>query len=72
MKKYLIVVEQTATGYSAYSPDLNGCVATGKTRRNVEKEMRKALAFHLEGLSRSGERIPEPHSYSAYVEISAQ
>lgn len=72
MKKYLIVVEQTATGYSAYSPDLDGCVATGKTRPNVEKEMRKAIAFHLEGLSRNGERIPEPHSYSAYVEIPAQ
>ena len=48
MKKYLIVVEKTGTGYSAYSPDLDGCVATGKTREEVEREMQEAIAFHLE------------------------
>ena len=53
MKKYLIVVEQTGTGYSAYSPDLDGCVATGKTREEVERQMQEAIAFHLEGLSRN-------------------
>ena len=72
MKKYLIVIEQTGTGYSAYSPDLDGCVATGKTREDVEREMQAAIAFHLEGMQRSGEPIPEPHTYSAYVEIPAQ
>ena len=72
MRKYLIVIEQTATGYSAYSPDLDGCVATGRTREEVESEMRDAIAFHLEGLARSGEDIPEPHTYSTYVEVPAQ
>jgi len=72
MKKYLIVVEQTETGYSAYSPDLDGCVATGSTRKEVESQMQEAIAFHLDGMARSGEPIPEPHSYSAYVEVPAQ
>jgi predicted RNase H-like HicB family nuclease len=72
MKKYLIVVEQTGTGYSAYSPDLDGCVATGKTREEVESQMQEAIAFHLEGMTRNGDPIPEPRSYSAYVEVPAQ
>jgi predicted RNase H-like HicB family nuclease len=70
MKKYLIVVEKTGTGYSAYSPDLDGCVATGETREEVEGQMREAIAFHLEGMTRNGQPLPEPHTYSAYVEIS--
>jgi predicted RNase H-like HicB family nuclease len=72
MKKYLIVVEQTETGYSAYSPDLDGCVATGKTREEVEKEMQEAIAFHLDGMARNGDRIPEPHTYSVYVSVPVQ
>jgi len=72
MKKYLIVIERTETGYSAYSPDLEGCVATGKTRQEVESEMKEAIAFHLDGMARNGDPIPEPHSYSAYVEVPAQ
>jgi predicted RNase H-like HicB family nuclease len=72
MKKYLIVVEKTGTGYSAYSPDLDGCVATGRTREEVEREMREAISFHLEGMAQSGEPIPEPLAYSAYVVIPAQ
>jgi predicted RNase H-like HicB family nuclease len=46
----LIVIEKTATGYSAYSPDLDGCIATGTTRDEVERSMREAVEFHLEGL----------------------
>ena len=72
MKKYLIVIEETGTGYSAYSPDLDGCVATGKTREEVEREMQAAITFHLEGMAQSGEPIPEPHTYSTYVEVPAQ
>jgi predicted RNase H-like HicB family nuclease len=72
MKKYLIVVEETRSGYSAYSPDLDGCVATGSTREEVESQMREAIAFHLEGMKRSGQPVPEPHTYSAYVEVPAQ
>ena len=72
MKKYLVVIEETGTGYSAYSPDLDGCVATGSTREEVEREMKEAIAFHLEGMASSGEPIPEPHTYSAYLEVPAQ
>ena len=72
MKKYLIVVEKTGTGYSAYSPDLDGCVATGATRQEVESQMQEAIAFHLEGMARGGQPAPEPHTYSAYVEVAAR
>ena len=69
MKKYLIVIEPTQTGFSAYSPDLPGCVSTGATRQEVEQNMREAIAFHLDGLRDEGQPVPEPHSYSAYVEL---
>jgi predicted RNase H-like HicB family nuclease len=71
MKKYLIIVEETATGFSAYSLDLQGCVSTGQTRNEVEENMREAIAFHLEGLREEGQAVPEPHTYSAYVELPA-
>jgi len=71
MKKYLVVVEETGTGYSAYSPDLEGCVATGRTREEVEQNMREAIEFHLEGMQLEGLEIPKPHTYSAYVEVPA-
>jgi len=58
--KYLIVIETTETGYSVYSPDLEGCVATGSTREEVEKAMRKAIEFHLDGLSKK-KVILSPH-----------
>ena len=63
MKKYLIIVEKTGTGYSAYSPDLDGCVATGKTRDEVEREMQEAIAFHLEGIKQKR----RAYSRAAYV-----
>ncbi|MBC8094667.1 MAG: type II toxin-antitoxin system HicB family antitoxin [Akkermansiaceae bacterium] len=71
MKKYLVVVEQTATGFSACSPDLPGCVATGTSREEVEKEMRGAMQFHVEGLRLEGQSVPEPHSYPAFCEVAA-
>ena len=71
MKKYLIVIEETQTGYSAYSPDLPGCVSTGADRAEVEKNMHEAIAFHLAGLREEGQAVPEPHTYSAYVELPA-
>ena len=71
MKKYLIVIESTQTGYSAYSPDLPGCVSTGASRAEVEQNMRDAIAFHLDGLRAEGQVVPEPHTYSAYVELPA-
>jgi predicted RNase H-like HicB family nuclease len=70
MKRYLIVIEQTNTGFSAYSPDLEGCVATGTTRKRVEERMREAIEFHLEGMKEEGHQIPEPHTESSYVEVA--
>jgi predicted RNase H-like HicB family nuclease len=71
MKKYLIIVEETETGYSAYSPDVPGCGSTGKTSEEVERNIQQAIAFHLEGLRTEGCDIPEPSSYSTYVEVAA-
>jgi predicted RNase H-like HicB family nuclease len=71
MKKYLVVIEKTGTGYSAYSPDLPGCVSTGGTREEVERNMGEAIEFHLDGLRQSGYPIPEPQTYSQYIEVPA-
>ena len=71
MKRYLIVIEGTSTGYSAFSPDLPGCVSTGATRQEVEENMHEAIQFHLDGLREEAYEVPEPHSYSTYVEVSA-
>ena len=71
MYRYLIIIEATATGYSAYSPDLPGCVATGRTREEVEREMHDALEFHVEGLRLAGEPIPEPRTQASYCEVAA-
>jgi predicted RNase H-like HicB family nuclease len=68
MSRYLIVIEETSTGYSAYSPDLPGCIATGTTRDSVEREMHDAIEFHLDGLRRAGEPIPSPRSEASYCE----
>ncbi|HET9851292.1 MAG TPA: type II toxin-antitoxin system HicB family antitoxin [Candidatus Limnocylindrales bacterium] len=72
-RRYLIVIEgDDDAGFSAYAPDLPGCVATGATRKDVEREMRDAIAFHLEGLREAGEPIPEPSGLTAtYVEVAA-
>lgn len=69
--KILIIVEKTETGYSAYSPDLPGCAATGSTREGVEKKMQEAIEFHLEGMRAEGCEVPPPHSYATYVEVAA-
>ncbi len=69
--KYLVIIEKTKTGFSAFSPDLPGCVATGGTREEAEKNMRDAIAFHLEGLHQEGLEVPQPHSSSTYLDVSA-
>ena len=69
--RYLIVIEKTGSGYSAYSPDIPGCVATGTTRDEAEHEMKSAIAFHLEGLKSEGMALPTPHSSSSYIEVPA-
>ena len=71
MQRYLILIEPAATGFSAYSPDLPGCAATGTTRDDVERNMREAVEFHLEGLREMGEPLPPPSTSAAYVEVAA-
>jgi predicted RNase H-like HicB family nuclease len=71
MSRYLIILEETGTGYSAYSPDLPGCVAAGATREEVEREMQEAIEFHIEGLRFAGAPVPEPRTQAAYCEIAA-
>ncbi|MEK7995421.1 MAG: type II toxin-antitoxin system HicB family antitoxin, partial [Planctomycetota bacterium] len=69
--KYLVSIEERKTGYSAFSPDLPGCVATGSGKQEVEKNMKDAIAFHLEGMDLEGLEVPQPHSFSTYLEVSA-
>ena len=69
--KYLVVIEATETGYSAYSPDLPGCVSTAETREAAEQSMAEAIAFHLEGLAMEGLEVPQPSTTSAYIEVAA-
>jgi predicted RNase H-like HicB family nuclease len=71
MKEYLIVIERSGTGFAAYSPDIQGCVATGSTYEEVQTNMREAIEFHAEGLRMDGEELPEPSTSSAYVRVSA-
>jgi predicted RNase H-like HicB family nuclease len=71
MIKYLIVLEKTGTGYSAYSPDLPGCVATGADLQDTEREMKVAIEFHIEGLRLHGEPVPAPNSAASYCEVAA-
>lgn len=69
--KYLVVIEKTQTAYSAYSPDVLGCVSTGATLEEVNQNMQEAIAFHIDGLIEEGLEIPKPSTYSAYVEVAA-
>jgi len=69
--RYLVVVEETPTGFSAYVPDVPGCVAAGSTRDEVQREMADAIAFHIEGLHAAGIQVPKPHSFSTYVDVPA-
>jgi predicted RNase H-like HicB family nuclease len=69
--RYAIVIENAGPNSSAYVPDLPGCVATGATVEETEREMRKAIEFHLEGLREDGAPIPFPSSAVRYVDIAA-
>jgi predicted RNase H-like HicB family nuclease len=66
--RYAVVIEKAQGNYSAYVPDLPGCVATGLTVEETEKEIRDAIRFHLEGLKEDGLPIPTPTSIANYVE----
>jgi predicted RNase H-like HicB family nuclease len=68
MMRYAVVIERADGNYSAYVPDLPGCVATGAAIGLVEAEIREAIRFHIEGLRTDGLPVPEPSSLAEYVE----
>ncbi len=70
VKGYAIVIEKPANNYSAYVPDLPGCVATGATIQEVNQQIKEAINFHLEGLREGGLSIPEPTTLCEYMEAS--
>ncbi|MDI6778744.1 MAG: type II toxin-antitoxin system HicB family antitoxin [Bacteroidota bacterium] len=69
MYRFLIVIEKTNGNYSAYSPDLPGCVATGETREEVEKNMHEAIELHIQGLVEDKLPIPESQSFAEYIAV---
>jgi len=68
--RYAVVIEKGEGNYGAYVPDLPGCVATGDTIEEVEREIQEAIEFHLEGMRADGQPIPEPSSRVEYVEVA--
>jgi predicted RNase H-like HicB family nuclease len=70
MYRFLVVIEKATNNYSAYSPDLPGCVATGATREESEKNMYEAIEMHIEGLLEDKLPIPESKSFAEYVAVA--
>jgi predicted RNase H-like HicB family nuclease len=70
MYRFLVVIEKADGNYSAYSPDLPGCVATGATREEVEKNMHEAIKLHVEGLLEDHLAIPESNSFAEYMAVA--
>ena len=69
MRKYAVVIEHGERNLSAYVPDLPGCVSTGKTIEEIQRNIREAIEFHLEGMVADGDPIPEPSTSVSYVEL---
>jgi predicted RNase H-like HicB family nuclease len=69
MKRYVVVIEFGKRNHSAYVPDLPGCVSTGKTLAEVRRNIREAIAFHIDGMREDGETVPEPTCTCATVEV---
>ena len=69
--RYAVVIEKAEKNYSAYVPDLPGCIATGASIAEVEVEIREAIEFHIEGLREDGSVVPAPSSQVEYIEIAA-
>ena len=69
--RYAVVIEKAESNYSAYVPDLPGCVATGASIQQVEAEIREAIEFHIEGLREDGSLVPSPSSQVEDIEIAA-
>ncbi len=69
--RYAVVIEQADSNFSAYVPDLPGCVAAGTTIKDAENEIRDAIKFHIEGMKEDGLPIPAPSSAVEYIEVAA-
>jgi len=69
MRRFLVVIEKADGNYSAYSPDLPGCVATGAGRDEVERNMKTAIEMHIRGLIEDGLPVPEPESVAEYITV---
>jgi predicted RNase H-like HicB family nuclease len=70
MKEYTVLYESGKRNWSAYVPDLPGCIATGKTRKQVERMIREAIEFHVEGLLKRGEPVPKPSIEAGVVAVA--
>ena len=68
MEKYLVIIEKAESNYAAFSPDVLGCIATGKTVEQVTQEIKEALLFHIESMLESGEEIPQPRGLTYHIE----
>jgi len=71
MHRFLIVIEKAGKNYSAYSPDLPGCVATGKTQEETAKNMHEAIELHVQGLIEDNLPIPESHAFAEFIAVPA-
>lgn len=71
MKRYAVVIEKAGRNYSAYVPDLPGCIATGRTVAEAERQISEAIGFHLAGMREDGIPIPEPTTIAEYVEAAS-
>ncbi len=69
--RYAVVIEQIANTYSAYVPDLPGCIATGASKAEVETLIHDAITFHLAGMREDGDAIPPPSSQVEYIDVAA-
>jgi predicted RNase H-like HicB family nuclease len=69
--QYLVIIERGPTSFGAYVPDLPGCAAVGESRQEVERLIREAIEFHIEGLREDGQEIPEPSSTPQLVSVDA-
>jgi predicted RNase H-like HicB family nuclease len=72
MRKYTVIYESGKRNWSAYVPDLPGCIATGKTRKQVERLIREAIEFHIEGLRAHGEPVPDPNVEAGVVSVAVK
>lgn len=70
--KYVVVIEKAGENFSAYVPDLPGCIATGDTASEAEQQLREAISFHLNGLREDGMERPKPSCAVGYVELAVE